>query len=430
MDVDYMILGRYTFDGQSFTASAQLLDMNRLHLSPELRESGSLPKVLEVQNALAWQLLRSLEPGTPISREDFLASSPGIRLDAFENYIRGVVAGTRVDKVRHLREAVRLSPSYTQAMFELGRTYFANREYESAAAWFARVPKTEAAAREANFYVGLSAYYLGQYERAASAFHFLLSRFPLTEVYNNLGVVESRRGRKAPAVECFQRAVQADSNDPDYRFNLGVALYRNADYANAARHLQRALKLRPSDAESKALLDLLANGPAGAANAGTKVPLERIKRNYDETSFRQLALEIKRTTEERLAKAPPQEHAAYHLEHGRELLRQGFVLEALQELRESVVLDPANANVHAGLATALEQNQELAGARAEARTALRLQPTVEAYLVLARLDLRDNNVAAASDSVQRALALEPANAAALAIQRTVAARLAEKTQAK
>ena len=34
MDVDYVILGNFNYDGTSFTAKAQILDMHRLHLEP------------------------------------------------------------------------------------------------------------------------------------------------------------------------------------------------------------------------------------------------------------------------------------------------------------------------------------------------------------------------------------------------------------
>jgi len=53
----------------------------------------------------------------------------------------------------------------------------------------------------------------------------LASRIPLIEVFNNLGVAQARRGKKS-AVENFQRAVEADSHDADYLFNLALALYR------------------------------------------------------------------------------------------------------------------------------------------------------------------------------------------------------------
>jgi hypothetical protein len=44
------------------------------------------------------------------------------------------------------------------------------------------------------------------------------------------------------------------------------------------------------------------------------------------------------------------------------------------------------------------------------------------------LDLQDNNPEAAGEQVARALALEPANAAAVALRREIAAKLAQKTQ--
>ena len=42
MDADYVVLGSYSFDGQTFKANAQLLDMKKLHLYPEVQSSGAL----------------------------------------------------------------------------------------------------------------------------------------------------------------------------------------------------------------------------------------------------------------------------------------------------------------------------------------------------------------------------------------------------
>ena len=38
MDADFAVLGRFTYDGQSFTGAAQLLDVKQLRLLPEVRE--------------------------------------------------------------------------------------------------------------------------------------------------------------------------------------------------------------------------------------------------------------------------------------------------------------------------------------------------------------------------------------------------------
>src|SRR5436305_9105517 len=42
MDVDYIVLGSYNFDGRTFTARSQVLDVKRVHLSPESVETGGL----------------------------------------------------------------------------------------------------------------------------------------------------------------------------------------------------------------------------------------------------------------------------------------------------------------------------------------------------------------------------------------------------
>ena len=40
MDADYVVLGSYTYDGSTFSTTAQLLDMKKLHLCPPVRSSG------------------------------------------------------------------------------------------------------------------------------------------------------------------------------------------------------------------------------------------------------------------------------------------------------------------------------------------------------------------------------------------------------
>jgi tetratricopeptide (TPR) repeat protein len=426
MDADYMVVGSYTFDGQLFSAAAQLVDLKALKMTPEVKESAPLVKLLDVENALAWDLMRQIDPQFNTPRDRFISMWPPIRLDAFENYIRGVTAVSRQDKIRYFREAVRLNPSYTQAMLQLGRVYFAGREYESAASWFNRVPRSDASAGEAAFFSGLSRYYLGDYAHAQQDFVFVAQRLPLTEVNNNLGVVAARTGNRK-AAEYFMKAIQADPNDPDYRFNLALTLYRAGDMNGAARELREVMRLKPNDSEAKQLLDSV-NAAATARPAGTtppqnaRIPLERIKRNYDENSFRQLAAEIENAKEMRLANADPKTHAAAHADRGRELLAQNFYSEAEKEFRESLRIDPDNAAAHAGLAQVMENNNDAGGARDEAQKSLALQQNAAAYLVLANLDLKDNNPESASENVGRALRLEPNNPAARSLQKVIASK--------
>ncbi len=433
MDVDYVVLGDFNFDGRTFTAAAQLLDMRRERLLPGVHESGPLVELISIQTALAWDLLHALHPDLFLSRDAFLAGAPAIRLDAFENYVRGIISTTGPEKLRRFGEAVRISPAYSQALLQLGKAHFGERQYDQAVSWLGRVPLTDPAAREANFYLGLAAYSQGDFEKAEAAFGFVASRLPLAEVYNNLGVVVARRGKKS-AIEYFQKAVDADPNDADYHFNLAVAQYRSGETASASRQLRETLSLRPTDTEAQSLLDAITADPSARAQHETtgsargRVPLERIRRNYGESSFRQLVLKIDAVAEQRLAHADPRSHAQFHADRGHELLARGFTSEAEKDFREAVSLDASNAEAHAGLAGVLEANNESAGARSEAEAALRLRQLAEPLLVLARLDLRENRSEEAAENVERALRLEPSNAPALALKRAIAAKLAEKAQ--
>lgn len=422
IDADYVVVGRYNFDGKTFTASAHVMDVQKLRLSPELTQSGSLTDLIKVQTALTWDILHSLHLAETVSRNEFQAQFPPVRLDALENYIRGVIATGDQERIKRFKEAIRLEPKHTLAMLQLGKTYFKSREYDQAVSWLARIPTSDRNANEAQFYLGLAAFYANQLDKAEAAFRFLSTRIPLTEVYNNLGVVSAKRGEKT-ARTYFEKSIQTDPNDPDYRFNLAVELARDNDLAGATRELKEALALH-ADAEAKSFLDALNSG----APPRDRIPQERIKSNYDESSFRQLAIEIENNNEAKLRSSDPVTHAAFHAQHGQQLLNQGLTGEAERELREAVILDPTNAEAHAGLAQVLESNQDANGARNEARVSIRLKPTASAYLVLARLDLAENNPTAAEQDVSHALIIEPNNAAATSLKRDITTALSRKTQ--
>jgi tetratricopeptide (TPR) repeat protein len=461
IDADYLVLGHYEIAGSTLKAEAQLLSVKGLRLSAPLSESGPVNRLIEIEAALSSDLLWALDPAHPAgSRQEATSAAPAVRLDALESYILGITATDDSQRIQRLHESLKINPNYVPAMMALGRSYYRLRDYESAAAWLGRIPRSNPSARQAAFYAGLAYYHLGEFEKSENALAFVASQFPLTEVNNNLGVAELLRGKTKAASVCFQKAVEADPYDPDYRFNLALALYKLGDSASAARELREAAKVKTPDADMKLLLSLTeapktastsgqtatpaapsahrspgmqstsAEG-AGHASPAVRLPRERIKTHYNESSFRQLALDIRNSNEARWAHSDPPQHAAYHVEHGQELLKQSFVAEAVTEFREATYLDPFNASAHAGLADALEKasagenaaesstEDDTAAARREAQAALRLQPSVEAYLVLARLDLREYHTAAAAENVSRALALDPSNEQALALKQSL-----------
>ena len=298
MGADFVVLGNYEVTGEAVQVSAQLLDVKNPKLRPEIKRSGNLAQFVALQSSLAWALLQEMPNPPQVSEQQFIRAAEPIRLDAFENYVRGVVSSSRPQKIQYLKEALRLNPGYAAAALQLGKTYYDGHEYEQAVAWLTKVPKDDGSAGEATFLVGMAEYNRGYLDRAGAAFSSLADRVPLTEVYNNIGVVDARRGRRAQAVEYFSKAAEADPSDADYHFNLALALFKSGNNAGAARELRAELQIRPSDAEAKSLLELINRGVTmssvgSAGGAGQpRIPIERIKRNYDEAPYRQIQMQI------------------------------------------------------------------------------------------------------------------------------------------
>lgn len=415
LDADYVIFGSYTLTNSALTGQAEILDVSGLKLSGPIEQKGDLDHLLNLLNSMAWQVTRQLAPDYAVEEQTFLAADPNLHEDAFRAYIQGVVAEPPEQQVEHLRDAVRLDPAFTPALLALGRAYFTNQDYDEAAATLGRLPKDDPNALEADFYRGLAYFYTGNYREAEDAFAFVTTRLPLPEVVNNQGVAVSRRGEDGTAL--FQQAVAADPRDPDYHFNLAVALAHGKDEAGALKEVDETLKLRPQDAEAQQfeaqLKDPAAvkpNPDPGHATTDEQGPLERIKRSYSEAGFRQAAFELERVQEIRLVSMPPQERSAALVNDGDQFLQRGLVLDAEREYREALAADATSALAHAGLAAVQERDGNLDAARREAQTSIQMKPNVPAFLVLARLDLQANELTAAAGDVGDALKLDPTDA--------------------
>ena len=70
----------------------------------------------------------------------------------------------------------------------------------------------------------------------------------------------------------------------------------------------------------------------------------------------------------------------------------------------------------------LEKKGDVSNARAEAQTSVRLQPNVDGLPGVGAPRPEAKQIPAAAGEVDRALALEPANASALALKRDIAAK--------
>ena len=431
LDADYVIFGSYTTTGTTLNTTAQILDVTALKLGAQLNNQAELTHLLETLNGLAWQVTRQLDPTYPVAEQTFIATDSDLRLDAFENYVRGLTEVSTDERIRHLREAVRLSPRFYPAWLALGKDYFAGQNFDLAASTLGHLTKDDPNALEADFYRGLSFFYTGKYLEAEDAFAFDSTRLPLPEVVNNQGVAAARRGKDAGAL--FLQAIAADPNDADYHFNLAIVLRRRGDIVGAVREIDQTIKLRPRDTEAASLATTLHNDQQNLTSAAkvdaslstsntTNGPLERIKRSYNEASFRQAAFEMEQMQTMRLSTFSPAERAAALTKEGTQFFNRGLILEAEREFQAALAADSSSAAAHAGLAQVRERSNDLDAARQEAQKSLMLQPNVTAHLVLARMDLQANQLSSAAGEVSQALQLEPGNANALGMKQALSQR--------
>ena len=115
LDADSIVVGSFTTDGTSITAEASLVDVPNLRMLPAVSVRGEMRDLMGVFSSLAWRLTRELDPTFNGAEETFVAAGREIRLDAFEQYIRGITEPDQAERQRHLEQAVKLSPGFSLA---------------------------------------------------------------------------------------------------------------------------------------------------------------------------------------------------------------------------------------------------------------------------------------------------------------------------
>ena len=441
LGVDWAIVGNFNVVDNLLVVHGQLLNVKSLKLSQPLEVSGALTDLVELQTRLAWRLLATHDPNFTVgSEEDFLRRFHDVRLDAFENYIRGLIATDDNARLHFFTESARLDPSDHQAAFALGQCYFDEKDYANSAKWLGKIEESDPNYNESLFLRAVDEFFLGREQDAEVHFETLAKVLPLDEVSNNLGVLKARHGLYAEALANFDRAYQSDPSDGDFCFNRGVALWYEKRYTEAEESLQAAVQANPEDSEAHTLLgvvfgklgnaeaergelDWLAEHEVGAApgQPGDVLPLPRLKKNYDGRAFRLLELTLHNVLEARLAGASPQEHIDVHLAEGKKFLAASRYGQAEQELAEVVALSPDDAQVRLLLAQALEAEGKHHEAADELQIALKLKDTAEAHLSLAHVYLSMNQPELARLQGQAALNLDPGNPQAAQILQQIPA---------
>ena len=424
-----VVVGTVRLKEDQLVVQAQGIRIDVGRVQPPMSETGPLADVV----ALFERLSARLANGASIQGE----RSPRPPLEAFEPYVKGLMAESAASRATFLETAIKVYPQYDRAYLALWAVRHDQDDHAAALNIVSNVPATSPLARRAKFLAAVSLLELRRFDEALDGFSATLegaSPSFAAAAFNNMGVVQLRRGApssKGVPTYFLTRAAEADPADPDILFNLGYAYLVERNHQGALYWLRESVRRDPTEPEAHYLLSVALQGTGSAVEATRERDLARQlssqmadleKRALDEKAPvpRGLA-RLREDPEARLglrseqhivssAQREQREVATFHLDRARRLFEREEDREALAELRRVIYLSPYEAQAHLLVGRIYVR----AGRPAEAIEALKISiwstDTAAARIALAEAYIRQQNTAAARIELQRALVLDPASA--------------------
>jgi tetratricopeptide (TPR) repeat protein len=282
LNADYVIYGTYRWDAASGTLAIQatISDRAQARLHGPLEESGPLAELDRLEAHLAWQTLRGLSLAP--TEDMYRGLRPAVRATAEESFIRGLLAAG-AEREKLYQQAARADTRFARPVLELGKLELGRKNYKAAAEWLLKVAASDPHFPETSFYLGVARFHQGDYAAAQAAFERITESLPIAEVFNNLGVAESRRNQ-LHALASFREALELNPTQPDYHFNMGFILFKTGQFEAAADRFRAVLERDPGDQAATVLLGRSIKGD-GLRKGGAADPrfdaAERFRETYE-----------------------------------------------------------------------------------------------------------------------------------------------------
>ncbi len=264
LGVRYILEGSVRRTGDVLRINAQLIDStDGSHVWAD-RYDGAADDILNFQDQVLAQIVANL------SAELGEGTAPSFASDtdnphAYDAYLQGreILRGGAVDQVEaaitHFAEAVALDPGFGRAYAGLASAYWRIVKYEWEFAvgnrWQDAYDGALRALDEADKKPSAEAYALradiladwGRHDEALAALDRALALAPsVAEIHAGAARVYNYIGRAADAERSVRTAMRLDPHyPPEYLRQLGLALFHQQDYAEAAALIERAMARQP-----------------------------------------------------------------------------------------------------------------------------------------------------------------------------------------
>src|SRR2546430_4930667 len=418
---------------------------------------GEVGDLQKMHGELSYQILYQRDKALSFSRNQLVQEATRVPAGSFQAYIKGLLTNQRDPKENYFKNALKLYAKahggevYPEAAFELGRFYLAQGQWKEAAEYFTMVQKKEPHFGEAQFYAGLAYWKINDIQHALSVLVPLADEkvMPLVGVYNNAGAisVEAARQEKKPeertrlllqGITLLSRAADSSPDDTTVLFNLAYALFLNEKYADAATKLEKVIAVDQRDGQA---YFLLAKAQERASNAAAATAADNLARknlqSYAkwETEWQKSQsvtnvnlrsrdvineIDISDLNRVKAIEATNANNAQQELTKIRDLYQQGLDDEALAEIRKLLNMEPTTAEAFLLSGRINQRRGEQEAAIAALKTAIFWDSRlIDAHILLGRIFLERGDIAEAKKYAASAIAIDPDNQEAMALQRQV-----------
>ena len=423
--------------------------------------ADSIKELQRIHGELAYQILFQRDKALSFSRNNLVQEATKVPPQAFEAYMKGSMTSPREStRAIYFKNAMKLYEKenggavYAAAAFELGRFYFDQTQWKEAIEYFMMLQKKDPHYNEAQFYAGLAYWKTGDLTRAVATLTPLADEkaMPLVGVYNNAGAVsvDAARNEKKPeertrllnqGITLLTRAADSSPDDTTVLFNLGYALLLSEKFAEAATRLEKVIASNQTDGEAYFLLakaQTRANHPE-AATAADNLARKNLPGQYGkwETEWQKSQsinslnlrsrdvlnqVDVSDLSRVKAIEAANANVAQEELAKVKDLFQQGRDDEALAEIRKLFNVEPTNAEAFLIIGRINQRRGDQAAAIAALKTAIFWEynhPLIDAHILLGRIFLERGDLNEARKYATSAIAIDPNNQEAMALQRQV-----------
>jgi tetratricopeptide (TPR) repeat protein len=422
--------------GARLKVNARLIGLSGVPERGSVDDDAALEEIFALFDRVASKLAASTTRVTPRPPGPAPAHLP---LEAFENYVKGLVAATPAAQQRFLESALKDAPQDPRVLLGLWSAYAAQGAHERALAVANAVDRASPLSRRGRFLAALSLVELNRLDGAFQELSALYRERPSPVLSNALGIVQLRRTGAAAAgtpAFYFNRAVTEAPGTPDYLFNLGYANALAKDTPGALNWLREAVRYDAANGDAHLVMSAVLSAAGRTVEAQRELDLARLLGTRLENAALTLSdrvpaqlerlrtdLDVAPTPLDAPVVTPSQreqvETALFHLDRARRLAAQNDDREAMNALRRAIYLAPYEDEPHLLLGRLYQRAGRTSEAIDEFTIAIWCRETAAARLALGHALLDSGDKEGARREADRALVLVPDSTEARALIRRI-----------